>query len=55
MIEGFLGKLLVGDKHPVKIIGVVNLSETSFYLGSIASTSDDLEKMITNMINEGVR
>ncbi len=54
MIEGFLGKLLVGDKHPTKIIGVVNLSEASFYLGSKVSSSDDLEKMVTNMINEGV-
>lgn len=54
MIEGFLGKLLVGDKHPAKIIGVVNLSEASFYLGSIVSSSDDLEKKVTNMIDEGV-
>lgn len=54
MIEGYLGKHVVGDKYPARIVGVVNLSEASFYQESIVSSSKELEKTITKMINEGV-
>ena len=53
MIEGYLGNHLVGDKHPVKIVGVVNLSKASFYQESIVSSSQELEKIVTQMVDEG--
>ncbi len=35
-IEGFIGKIRVGDLHPVRVMGVINLSRESFYEESYA-------------------
>lgn len=35
-IEGTLGRLPVGDLYPVRMMAVINLSEESFYRGSVA-------------------
>ncbi|MHA1224288.1 MAG: dihydropteroate synthase [Candidatus Heimdallarchaeaceae archaeon] len=53
MIEGFLGELVVGDNHPVRIVGILNLSPTSFYSGSIVSSEEELTKVAARMIEEG--
>lgn len=36
MIEGVLGRVRAGDQHPVRLMGVINLSRESFYKGSVA-------------------
>ncbi|MHA1200408.1 MAG: dihydropteroate synthase [Candidatus Heimdallarchaeaceae archaeon] len=54
MIRGTLGTLEVGDKLPVKIVGVVNLSSTSFFKDSIALSDSDIQKKVIEMIEEGV-
>lgn len=53
MIRGYLGSLEVGDKLPVRIVGVVNLSSASFYKGSIAHSELEIKNKILQMINEG--
>lgn len=35
-IEGFIGKIRLGDLHPVRVMGVINLSRESFYQESYA-------------------
>ena len=52
MIEGLLGNLLVGDKYPVRIMAVINLSRESFYKGSIAASGDVLE-LASSLADEG--
>ncbi|MCJ7443607.1 MAG: dihydropteroate synthase [Methanotrichaceae archaeon] len=52
MIEGFLGRVLVGDRYPVRTIGVINLSQESFYKGSIAGPGEALEKA-RSFVEEG--
>lgn len=52
MIEGLLGDVLVGDKYPVRIMAVINLSRESFYKGSIA-TVDDALSLASSLADEG--
>ncbi|OPY53359.1 MAG: dihydropteroate synthase [Methanosaeta sp. PtaU1.Bin112] len=42
MIEGILGRVPIGDSHPVRLMGVINLSRESFYKGSVASRHEAL-------------
>lgn len=42
MIEGLLGGVPVGDRYPVRIMAVINLSRESFYKGSVASAEEVL-------------
>ncbi len=42
MIEGILGRVLVGDSHPVRLMGIINLSRESFYQGSVAGPHEAL-------------
>lgn len=42
MIEGKLGKVVAGDRHPVRIMAVINLSQESFYEGSVARPEEAL-------------
>jgi dihydropteroate synthase len=44
LIEGKLGKVVAGDRHPVRIMAVINLSRESFYKGSVARTEEALDK-----------
>lgn len=52
-IRGTLGRLLVGDDYPTRIMGVINVSPESFYKGSIAYTTQDITKRVLAMIEEG--
>lgn len=51
-IESFLGKIPVGDNFPCRIVGIVNLSSTSFYQKSI-STKETIKDNVIRMIKEG--
>jgi dihydropteroate synthase len=42
LIEGILGRVLVGDSHPVRLMGIINLSRESFYQGSVAGPHEVL-------------
>jgi dihydropteroate synthase len=42
LIEGKLGKVVAGDRHPVRIMAVINLSRESFYRGSVAGPKEAL-------------
>ena len=42
MIEGILGRVPVGDSHPVRLMGIINLSRESFYKGSVAGPHEAL-------------
>ncbi len=54
LIKGKLGKLDVGDELPVRVFGVINLSKTSFYQSSIASSSKEIELAVKKMVDEGM-
>jgi dihydropteroate synthase len=43
VIEGLLGRVLVGDMHPVRMMAVINLSRESFYRGSVATPNEALD------------
>ncbi|HQF15860.1 MAG TPA: dihydropteroate synthase [Methanotrichaceae archaeon] len=51
-VEGSFGILRLGDIHPVRMMGVINLSEESFYKGSVA-TPDRLLALACRMGEEG--
>lgn len=44
--------LKIGDEHPVRLMGVINLSRESFYKGSVVST-DSLLSVAQKMIDDG--
>lgn len=44
MIEGTIGRIKVGDVHPVRVMAVINLSVESFYKGSVANANQALSK-----------
>ncbi|WP_292470317.1 dihydropteroate synthase [Methanolobus sp.] len=44
--------LKVGDEHPVRLMGVINLSKESFYKGSVVST-DSLLDAAQKMVDSG--
>ncbi|WP_406660262.1 dihydropteroate synthase [Methanolobus sp. ZRKC3] len=44
--------LKVGDEHPVRLMGVINLSRESFYKGSVVST-DSLLDVAQRMVDDG--
>ena len=52
MIEGILGRVLVGDSHPVRLMGIINLSRESFYQGSVAGPHEALS-LATAMQEQG--
>ncbi|NYT01177.1 MAG: dihydropteroate synthase [Methanosarcinales archaeon] len=51
-IEGTLCRLKVGDLHPVGLMAVINLSEESFYKGSVA-TPDHILSLGSRLAEEG--
>lgn len=51
-IEGELGRLRVGDSHPVRLMGIINLSAESFYKGSV-STPERAVSFAMRMADEG--
>ncbi len=52
MIEGTLGRIPVGDLHPVRLMAVINLSRESFYKGSVAGPERALP-LARSMQDEG--
>jgi len=52
-IKGYLGKIEVGDGLPACIVGIINISEASFYKGSIKISEEELEKVSIQMIQDG--
>ena len=44
MIEGTIGRIKVGDLHPVMVMAVINLSMESFYKGSVATANHAISK-----------
>ncbi len=53
MIESTLGKLKVGDGHPVRIMGVINLTPDSFYSGSVKRTDEEVIDLALQMERDG--
>ena len=54
IIHNRIAGLDIGDKHPVRTMGVINLSRESFYKGSITSPEpDSMLQKAWNMIDEG--
>jgi len=52
MIQGMVGKVLAGDRQPVRLMGVINLSRESFYQGSVAGPDEALSTALA-MQEEG--
>ncbi len=52
MIEGSLGRVRLGDLLPVRIMAVINLSQESFYKGSVAAPAAALD-LARAFMNEG--
>jgi dihydropteroate synthase len=52
MIQGMIGGISMGDCHPVRLMGVVNLSRESFYRGSVAGPEEALS-MVRAMQEQG--
>jgi dihydropteroate synthase len=48
-----LGKIKVGDGLPVVVMGVLNLSQDSFYRGSIVRSSAEAVRKAREMVDEG--
>jgi len=44
LIEGTIGRIKVGDLHPVRVMAVINLSVESFYKGSVATADHAISK-----------
>jgi len=51
-IDAEIAGIGIGDSHPVRVMGVVNLSEESFYRGSIVGAEQVAEKAL-KMVEEG--
>jgi dihydropteroate synthase len=45
--------LRIGDKYPVRIMGVINLSPESFYKGAVAVEADEIRQAIIRFDQEG--
>jgi len=48
-----LAGVKIGDEHPVRIIGVINVSPESFYKGSVRTTPDEIASLAKKMKEEG--
>lgn len=53
MITGELGGIKLGDRKPVRMMGVINLSKNSFYSGSIASSDEAIRTSALRLRDEG--
>lgn len=53
LIESELAGLEIGDQHPVRLMGVINLSQESFYKGSVAQSSQEAVTRAVKMVEEG--
>ncbi|MFX0044908.1 MAG: dihydropteroate synthase [Candidatus Hermodarchaeota archaeon] len=48
-----VGEIELGSSHPVRIMGVLNLSPESFFSGSVASTEDQIRDRVEQLGREG--
>ncbi|MHA2141368.1 MAG: dihydropteroate synthase [Candidatus Thorarchaeota archaeon] len=48
-----VNNLEIGADNPVRIMGVINLSSESFYSGSVATKTEDIQKMARQMEKDG--
>lgn len=48
-----LADLKVGDEHPVRVMGVINISPESFFKGSVPETVDELRRKTEQIESEG--
>jgi dihydropteroate synthase len=53
LIESELAGLKIGDLHPARLMGVINLSQESFYKGSVAKSSREAVDRAVSMVEEG--
>lgn len=47
-IKGNLGRITIGDNEKTRIMGIINLSPTSFYKGSIKQSEKEIESKLQN-------
>lgn len=52
-IEGSIANLSIGDNHNTCIMGVMNLSPSSFFKGSISTSVEEITEKLGEMINAG--
>ncbi len=52
VVDADICGLKVGDEHPVRLMGVINLSRESFYKGSVVNT-DSLLDVARKMVDDG--
>lgn len=52
-IEGTLGGIALGDNEPTLIMGVINLSPSSFFKGSIRISKSEILSQILSMVDAG--
>ncbi len=52
-IEAEIAGVHIGDEHPVRLMGVLNIAPESFYKGSIVNTENSAIKRATEMVEEG--
>ncbi len=52
-IEAEIAGVRIGDRHPVGIMGVINLSPESFYSGSVVQEVKPTLKLAVEMVNQG--
>jgi len=48
-----VGEIQLGSGHPVRVMGVLNLSPESFYSGSVASTEEQIRERVELYESEG--
>lgn len=53
VITGRLGELQLGDRFPVRVMGVINLSHDSFYKGSVMNRKEGILHTALQMQDEG--
>lgn len=53
MIEGALGGIPIGDRHPVRLMAILNASPESFYAGSIATTAVEIARLAESAASDG--
>lgn len=47
------GGLMIGSEHPVRIMGVLNVSPESFFKPSVLASEDAIKRTAEQMVNEG--
>ena len=53
LIQGKLGKIKVGDNEDTRIMGIINLSPSSFFKGSIRTSEVEIQSRLEQIIDEG--